>query len=1039
MPLPETHLPTAVPLGGRYTLERELGRGAAATVYLGRDLREGRDVAVKILHADLHPHLADGRFLREIQLASRLAHPHILPVLDSGETGGQLWYTMPFVEGESFRARLERERQLPVDEVVAVARQVAEALAYAHRQGVVHRDVKPENILLAGGKALLADFGIAKPLDQRSTRITATGHMVGTPAYMSPEQIGGEAGLDGRSDQYGLACVVYEALAGEPPFGGPTPQAVLSRHLHQPAPAIRLARATVPEHLERALLRAMAKTPAERFPDMASFMAALAGDVAPTAEFPLGLRAVRRRWTWLLGAVVVGLGAWGLLRTRAAPAPAGDPLIVIAPMAHRDERLADLLRAEACLTVLYDALGPWPDLRLVNRMRVLDALQRGDRPVTVATASQFATRLGAAQFVWVDVASGLSRDSARIELLLYDTRDAEQPVFSQAAVVAVDPAALERGFRQLARLLVLHILRLPDTVNEAVLATPKLEAITAVADGWEALGEWDLPRARAAFGRATQVDPTYGMGLLWRAQVGAWLGEPVEQWRPYAIAARNLADQLGAPDGHAASALAALAVGDPATACTAYREQLRRDPNDVRGWLGLGDCLAQDDAVLRDAGGRWQFRASWHEAASAYGEAFRLAPSAHRAYRSMAAMRLARVMPVRGYVVRPGVGADSARFVAFPALASDTVAWSPRPVAALDEIAPAVVEAPARRAALVRHRARLAAIGSEWTGAFPRSADAWEARAELALDAGDGTAAATAVARAAALATAPGQRLRVVQLAVRQRLAAGDMAGAARLADSVVAAAGPAPSAEDARALAPLAMLTGQVHAAARLGRRAAADGGEVPQALLADAAALLAYAAAGVAPDSVRALDARVAAALEREVARDARPRWHAALLEQPAMFAFSATGPLAAHRRPEGWLLEAQAALVRGDSAGARRRVQEVLAVRRDDGLGPADVAGEIVLAEAEVLRAAGDLAGAEAHLTAWLDELDRVRPDLMTRVPSAAALWRAMVLQGAWHDARGDGSGATAWRRRANALLAKSDEAMQPVMDLLERPVR
>ncbi|HEV8178291.1 MAG TPA: serine/threonine-protein kinase, partial [Gemmatimonadales bacterium] len=249
-------------LRGRYVIERELGRGGMATVYLARDEKHDRHVALKLLHGELAATLGPERFLREIKLTARLDHPHILPVLDSGETLGRLWYTMPFVEGESLRDRLRREPQLPLDDARAIAREVGDALDYAHRHGVIHRDIKPENILLADGHARVADFGVARALEVAGgEQLTGTGLAVGTPTYMSPEQAG--AGLvDARTDIYALGCVLHEMLAGEPPFTGPTPQAVVAKRFIQPAPALSRLRPTVPPAVDAAVQKALAVVPA---------------------------------------------------------------------------------------------------------------------------------------------------------------------------------------------------------------------------------------------------------------------------------------------------------------------------------------------------------------------------------------------------------------------------------------------------------------------------------------------------------------------------------------------------------------------------------------------------------------------------------------------------------------------------------------------------------------------------------------------------------------------------------------------------------
>jgi len=310
-------------LSSRYRIDRELGRGGMATVFLAEDLKHGRAVAIKVLHEELGAWLGAERFLAEIRITARLQHPHILPLLDSGDAGGALYYVMPYISGETLRARLRREQQLPVAEAVRIGKEVASALAYAHATGVIHRDIKPENILLgtpnAGAPAptLLADFGIARTLDTAADRLTSTGITVGTPSYMSPEQATGEREIDARSDVYSLGSVIYEMLAGEPPFSGANPRAILSKQLADPVRPVRRLRDGVPKHLDDALAVALGRSPADRFPDMASFAAALEEGAPGSAPAP------RRRRFARLAAVVVVLGggatAWAtFVRPKAA-------------------------------------------------------------------------------------------------------------------------------------------------------------------------------------------------------------------------------------------------------------------------------------------------------------------------------------------------------------------------------------------------------------------------------------------------------------------------------------------------------------------------------------------------------------------------------------------------------------------------------------------------------------------------------------------------------------------------------------------------
>ena len=262
-------------IADRYRIERELGAGGMATVYLARDIRHDRDVAVKVLRPELAQSLGRDRFLREIKLAARLSHPHILPLFDSGDADGQLYYVMPNVEGQSLRDRLDAERQLPIAEAVRIACEIAAALDHAHRNGIVHRDIKPENVMLQDGHVLVADFGIGKVLsDVDGQTFTQAGMSVGTPAYMSPEQAVGEA-VDGRSDIYSLGCVLYETLVGEPPFTGPNVQAVIAKRFVQTPAEVTALRQGVPRPVARALQRALARTPIDRPETAAELLAAL--------------------------------------------------------------------------------------------------------------------------------------------------------------------------------------------------------------------------------------------------------------------------------------------------------------------------------------------------------------------------------------------------------------------------------------------------------------------------------------------------------------------------------------------------------------------------------------------------------------------------------------------------------------------------------------------------------------------------------------------------------------------------------------------
>jgi eukaryotic-like serine/threonine-protein kinase len=325
----------AAAIGDRYRVERELGAGGMATVYLAQDLRHDRRVAVKVLRPELAAVIGAERFLSEIKTTANLQHPHILPLHDSGSIDGILFYVMPYVEGESLRERIMRERQLPIAEAVRLATEVANALDYAHRQGVVHRDIKPENILLHDGGALVADFGIALAVSTAGTRMTETGMSLGTPHYMSPEQAMGEREITPRSDVYALGCVTYEMLAGEPPFTGPTAQAIVARVMTEEPRGLTLQRKSVPPHVEAAVQIALSKIPADRYATAADFALAL-NDPSRTMTIAAATPMMRRhRWrdAAVVGglALLVGAGLTAVVGRPAVPAAETVRVLVSLP------------------------------------------------------------------------------------------------------------------------------------------------------------------------------------------------------------------------------------------------------------------------------------------------------------------------------------------------------------------------------------------------------------------------------------------------------------------------------------------------------------------------------------------------------------------------------------------------------------------------------------------------------------------------------------------------------------------------------------
>src|SRR5512140_3637565 len=358
-------------LGDAYVVEREVGSGGMATVWLAHDTKHKRPVAIKVLHAHLAASLGADRFQREIEVAARLQHPHILSVFDSGNANGLLWFSMPFVEGETLRARLERERQLPVDEALRITREASQALQYAHEHGVVHRDIKPENLLLTkDGITLVADFGVAQALGVDAAidgqRFTETGMVVGTPQYMSPEQASGERVIDARTDEYSLATVLYEMLAGEPPFTGPNPQTIRAKMLSGPPPSVRRARPAIAPRLDAALDKALATAPADRYGSVSEFARTLVtAEMAAQGAAPHASRKREQVLAVALAAVLVA-GAFVFWYSTRPPTPAGNSALAVLPF-ENDGDSSNAYFADGITDEIRGKLTALPALHVIAR------------------------------------------------------------------------------------------------------------------------------------------------------------------------------------------------------------------------------------------------------------------------------------------------------------------------------------------------------------------------------------------------------------------------------------------------------------------------------------------------------------------------------------------------------------------------------------------------------------------------------------------------------------------------------------------------
>ena len=571
-----TGLPTSLDqlkaaLADRYTLERALGEGGMATVYLARDLRHNRQVALKVLKPELAAVLGAQRFLKEIQVTANLQHPHILPLYDSGNANGALFYVMPLVVGESLRDRMTREKQLPVDETVRIVRQVAGALDFAHRHGIIHRDIKPENILLQDGEALLSDFGIAIALAEAGgERLTATGLSIGTLQYMSPEQATGERDLDARSDIYALAAVTYEMLAGEPPVTGPTARAMLAKLVTERPMSLRVVRDGVPASLDDAVMRALAKSPMDRFPSAREFADALiASPTGATADatvrvMPVAAHARRRR--------AIALGTIGLIAIVAvysfakyglpasgenASGPAVIRSIAVLPLDNYSGDSTQDYFAEGITDELTSALATISQLRVTSRGSAMQ-FHGKNRPST----PEIAKRLKVDAVVEGSVAR--SGNKVRINAQLIDAR-ADKHLWAKSFEGNSSDVLSLQG--ELATAIAREInVRLTPREQTRLAAAPSVDpaAHDAYLRGRYFLArpsDENLQKGIAQFEEAVRLSPTYAAAYSGLSDVYLWAGYnegfiTASEARPKAKAAAEKAVQLDSLSAEAHTSLA---------------------------------------------------------------------------------------------------------------------------------------------------------------------------------------------------------------------------------------------------------------------------------------------------------------------------------------------------------------------------------------------------------------------------------------------------------------------------------------------------
>jgi serine/threonine protein kinase/tetratricopeptide (TPR) repeat protein len=1079
-------------LRGHYEIEREIGQGAFATVYLARDLKHERKVALKVLNADPTSETGELRFIREIRTLARLQHPNILPLHDSGHVEALLYYVMPYVSGDTLRDRIARERQISVETSCNIARDIADALAYAHAQGVIHRDIKPENILLSTGHPILADFGIARAIDLAGVRqLTRTGSASpGTPPYMSPEQLMGDKELDGRSDIYSLGCVLFEMLTGKPPFAG---KEGFVKRFTEPPPAASQLRKDLPDWVDEAIAGALQRAPEDRYATAKQFFLALcepgasgesirgrdppkrssahganlrvpavssdsqqnarerpvlpSGEAVASDEIsndnnPHHLRSLLERirvHPKLTAALVVGVLAGALAVASPGKRPrlfsglgGGIPLdsarFAVLPFAGSGQLGVHVASA------FYDAFTVWGGLPLVPDTKVAQATAERGLPITESQAMEIGKQLGAGKVIW-GTASG-NAGSARVRVHLYDVRSGE----SKDDFVFDETNSAGNNYSLAANRL-LGVRDRPSAADGCNRGTRSFVAWSACGLGHVALKKWNIGDAERQFRMAIAADADYATPRLWLAQILSWQGFDTRgEWRDQVARAITQEASLSPRDSTLATALSALAVGQFPVACRAYTDLTRSSQRDFVAWYGLGECQARDSLVVSSRGlspSGWHFRGSYDAAAKSYMRAVRIEPGAHTL---LSFDRMQLLLPTAPVQIRMGRGEPPARrmFAAYPTLTRDTLSFVPYTFDAFARLSAS--EIATQRAALEHDSDMLLEFALNWTqqssedpAAFEALADVLETRGQLSDGTGAIPSALSAIHRARALASDADQRVRVRAREVSIRFKRSEFALARTLADSVLDEVNDSGHA-DLRLLGGLAGLTGKLARATDLARLSGvyrpASGLDIPTSVSAPAAAFFTNAAFGVCGPATDRIEEELDRNISSAFSEDDRERARAELKSRPISLLAPCTNGMASLKIPNAIdkPLRMQQALARHDPHLLKVLLDSATAVTRTQR--PSDLSLDYAYQLSWIRVASGDTASAIQYLDIALGALPSLSSGSLRDIAPAAAAVRAMALR-ADLAAQKDPQTARRWASAVVALWGGADPPLRPVV--------